>query len=301
MTPKWRSAVATDPGRIREQNEDRYYLDDEHGVFAVVDGVGGHAAGELAAEIAIDVLRERLPAPGPISQSLREAIAAANNAIYERARSDAQLRGMACVLTVAVLHESQAIVAHVGDSRLYVVWNGAIHKVTPDHSPVGELEDGGELTEEEAMLHPRRHEVFRDAGSRPRGPDDEDFIDIKEFPLKPDAAILLCSDGLSDVLTSAQINQLIEEYDGDPAGTAQALLDAANEAGGTDNITAVFIAGPEFLGSSSTAMTEARARHAVTRERRATAWFAGRLAFLGYGLILGCLLALVILRTLRFR
>jgi serine/threonine protein phosphatase PrpC len=307
VTVHWRSGVATDAGLIRPENEDRSYVDDEHGIFAVVDGVGGHAAGEKAAEIAIDVIRQELSGgDGDPKARLRAAITAANNRIYELASANEEWHGMACVLTVALVHEDKVIVGHVGDSRLYLVWNGAIRKLTSDHSPVGEREDRGELTEEEAMLHPRRHEVFRDVGSRPRGPGDLEFVEIKEFLFKPDAAVLLCSDGLSDVLTSSQLSEIIEQYEGDAGNVAQQLVDAANRAGGTDNITAVFVAGEEFLGSESVAMSEARGRHAVTRDRTLPAlddevpprpgavrrFFTGRLAFLIYGLILGVVLAL---------
>ena len=156
---------------------------------------------------------------------------------------------MACVLTLAVMDDERVVVGHVGDSRLYLVWNGAIRKLTSDHSPVGEREDCGELSEREAMEHPRRHEVFRDVGSMRRQADEEDFIEMKEFLFKPDAAILLCSDGLSDQVTSEAMNELIERYDGDPDAVARSLVDAANRAGGSDNVTAIFVAGSEFVGS----------------------------------------------------
>lgn len=294
LTVKYRSGVATDPGRVRDENEDRYYVDDERGIFLVVDGIGGHAAGETAAELAVDVIRTRL---GASKLDLPQAIAAANNEIYQHACADESLQGMACVLTLAVIQDDKVSIGHVGDSRLYLVWNGAMRKLTSDHSPVGEREDQGELTEEEAMLHPRRHEVFRDVGSRLREADSPEFVELKEFQLKPDAAVLLCSDGLSDRLTSAQMREIIESYDGDPAQTAQDLVEAANEAGGTDNITAIFIAGSEFLGHSSLAMADARERHAITRPRGSPprSWkqlLTGRLAFLIYGLLLGLLLAL---------
>jgi len=288
--------VATDPGRVRDENEDRYYVDDERGVFLVVDGVGGHAGGETAAEIAVDVISGSVGAKA----SIPEAIASANNAIYERACSDESLQGMACVLTLAVIQEDKVTIGHVGDSRLYLIWNGAMRKLTSDHSPVGEREDRGELSEEEAMLHPRRHEVFRDVGSRPRQAGAEEFVEVKEFLLKPDAAVLLCSDGLSDCLTSAEMSEIIECYDGDPVQTALDLVEAANEAGGTDNITAIFLAGSEFIGNTTPIMAEARERNAITRPREGLetgqrSWkqiLTGRVAFLIYGLLLGLLLAL---------
>src|SRR5271165_300461 len=296
------SGVASDSGRVRELNEDRSFVDDERGIYLVVDGVGGHAAGDLAAEIALATIAAEL-GEGPdvglrdvglnnVELRIRRAITAANNEIYSKATSDETLRGMGCVLTLAVLHDGRMTVGHVGDSRLYLIWNGGLRKLTSDHSPVGEKEDRGELSEEEAMLHPRRHEVFRDVGSHRRDASDEDFIEVREFVFKPDAAVLLCSDGLTDMLTSPEILAIVERYDGDPQQTARELVEAANEAGGLDNVTAVFVAGPDFLGAGSSTMIDARTRHSVTRQRpfRLGHLFAGRGAFLIYGFALGILI-----------
>src|ERR1700680_5117951 len=110
------------------------------------------------------------------------------------------------------------------------------------------------------MQHPRRHEVFRDVGSRRREPDDEDFVEMKEFLFKPDAAILLCSDGLSDLVTAAEIREIVERYDGDGEKVSREFGEAAKQAGAKDNITAVFVAASDFVGAPSPAMIEARAR-----------------------------------------
>jgi serine/threonine protein phosphatase PrpC len=300
----WRSATASDAGRVRAENQDRAYADDQLGIFLVVDGLGGHAAGEKAAETAVDVVRAELAGQsGDARDRIRRAITAANNRIFEEAADNETWRGMACVLTLAAISDDKVIVGHVGDSRLYLTWNGAIRKITSDHSPVGEREDAGELNEAEAMAHPRRHEVFRDVGSRLRDPDEEDFIEVKEFLFKPDAAILLCSDGLSDLLTSAEILDVVERYNGDPAQVADELVEAANLAGGNDNITAIFVAGSEFLGNASPAAAEARARNAITKARDGLVEERGgsklvrilttRVAFLVYGFVLGVALAAV--------
>ena len=311
-TLEWRSATASDPGRMRAENQDRAYAADDLGIFLVVDGLGGHAAGEKAAETAVETIRGAMARwDGDLRDQIRRAITAANNRIFEEAADNEMWRGMACVLTLAVIADDKVIVGHVGDSRLYLTWNGAIRKLTSDHSPVGEREDAGELTEAEAMAHPRRHEVFRDVGSRRREPDEEDFIELKEFLFKPDAAILLCSDGLSDLLTSTEMLDVIERYDGDPAPVARELVEAANAAGGSDNITAIFVAGSEFLGNASPAAAEARARNAITKaretepgelavERRGGALskigrvLTTRVAFLIYGFVLGVVLALAL-------
>lgn len=307
VAQKWRAGAATDPGRLRAENQDRDYVDDERGVFLVVDGLGGHAAGEKAADTAVEVIPTELANhDGDIRDRIRNAIATANNRICDLAAEHEDWRGMACVLTLAVMEDDKVIVGHVGDSRLYLMWNGALRKLTSDHSPVGEREDRGELTEQEAMQHPRRHEVFRDVGSRRREPDDAEFVEMKEFLFKPDAAILLCSDGLSDLVTSAQMCDIIERYAGDPQKVARDLVEAANLAGGKDNVTAVFVAGGEFLGNGSPEMAEARARHSITRLRpgsttaaqpaptaRLLRFLTSRVAFLVYGFVLGVVLALV--------
>jgi len=267
VTSRWRSAVATDPGLVRESNEDRCFTDDERGVFLVVDGIGGHAGGEIAAELAVDTIRlALLNSRGAAAWRVRSAIVEANNVIHKTADANSAWHGMSCVLTLAVVEENRVTIGHVGDSRLYLVWNGAIRKITSDHSPVGEQEEAGVLTESQAMRHPRRNEVFADVGSRARQVQD-DFIQIREMEFKPDAALLLCSDGLSDLLTAAEILSIVESYDGEPQSVPQALIDAALEAGGRDNVSVVFVAGSDFLGSRSMRMSAARQRLSATRAR----------------------------------
>lgn len=290
----WCTGVASDPGLQRANNEDRVFVDEAAGIFLVVDGVGGHAAGEKAAEVAVQTIpRHFAAAEGPVEDRMREAIAAANNKIFELAQENSEWQGMACVLTLAVAHDERLTVGHVGDSRLYLAWDGKLRKLTSDHSPVGEREDQGQLTEEEAMKHPRRNEVFRDVGSRLRDARGDDFIEIRQVPFRPDAAFLLCSDGLSDAVPSSRISAIVETYDGDPEGVAQRLVDAANLAGGRDNISVVFVAGPEFDGAEGRAIREARTRHAITRMRRtASRWrsVANRCAWLLAGMGLGIVL-----------
>lgn len=241
----WTSGAATDIGLLRARNEDRYWSDPGRGVFVVADGLGGNAAGEVAAQTAIDVIRSS-SLDG--EDAVRDAIVRANNRIFELAESDPALRGMACVLTLAAVCGDDIVIGHVGDSRLYLIWRGAIRKLTADHSPVGEDEDSGALSEREAMSHPRRNEVFRDVGSHRRASGDPDFIQVQRCRFHRDAAFLLCSDGLTDHLTAAQVRDIAGRYDGEPARVAAELVDAANRAGGSDNITALFVAGPEFHG-----------------------------------------------------
>jgi serine/threonine protein phosphatase PrpC len=332
--------AATHTGLVREHNEDRYWMDPALGAFLVVDGVGGQAAGERAAEIAVAAIRDALGVTGlggtfpgacgartgpegtpcrvgtladapaqddeassrdstlhagvraPLGCSfdpealVRQAIASANNRIYGEARENPELAGMACVLTLALVEGEQVTVGHVGDSRLYLIGPSAIRKVTSDHSPVGEVEDAGEIGEEEAMAHPRRNEVFRDVGSCPRSAGEAEFIEVRHFELPNDAAMLLCSDGLSDHLTSRRIREIADRYAGDAAQTARYLVDAANQAGGRDNITVVFVAGTAFRARNAAT----RPRLGITRIRASRRVWSGRAAFLSYGLLLGMLL-----------
>ncbi|HEY7388586.1 MAG TPA: protein phosphatase 2C domain-containing protein [Bryobacteraceae bacterium] len=283
------SGAATDAGLVRRRNEDRYWMDPAEGVFLVVDGLGGHPAGELAAEIAVREIRESLgeakTAGADAEERLRAAILRANNRIFERARQNNEARGMGCVLTLALVEDGEVTIGHVGDARLYLVWRGAMRKLTSDHSPVGEEEDAGELTEEEAMLHPRRNEVYRDVGSRLRTADEDGFIEIRKCRFRPDAAILLCSDGVTDQLTLARVREIIGRYDGDPERVAREIVEAANEAGGKDNATALFVAGPAF-GSSH---ERTRLRLPTTRITGPGRRIAGRLLYLAYGLLIGML------------
>lgn len=267
---KLRYSGASDPGRIRRNNEDALHIDGERGIFLVVDGIGGQAAGEKAAEIAVDRIRARLERQtGTAEERIREAITMANNEILQASRSNEEWRGMACVLTLALLENGSAVVGHVGDSRLYQIRRGEIRKITHDHSPVGEREDRQELTEAEAMKHPRRNEVFRDVGSEEHTPADRDFIEVRRIPFDPDSALLLCSDGLSDQVGSEEIREAVERNAGEPERAVQELIGAANRAGGKDNVTVLLVEGENFT---------APREETVKAERRG--WAAGIAWFL---------------------
>jgi PPM family protein phosphatase len=236
------AAGATDAGLQREVNEDRFHVDQSRGLFIVIDGVGGQAAGGKAADVALCMLRERLEREtGPVQDRIREAIAVANNEIHRLASTRPEWEGMACVLTVALVQDGLATIGHVGDTRLYKVHDGCIEKITRDHSPVGEREDAHEISERHAMRHPRRNEVYRDVGSEPHAPDDPQFVDLLEIRFEPGDALLLCSDGLSDLVESSEILRVVGEHAGNPHAVVRGLIDAANAAGGKDNITAVYV------------------------------------------------------------
>lgn len=242
-----KAAGDTHPGLLREVNEDRFHFDLARGLFIVVDGVGGQAAGGRAADLAIGLLRTRLEREtGTVADRVREAITVANNEIRRMASQRPEWRGMACVLTVVVVEDGRAIVGHVGDTRLYKLQGGRIEKVTRDHSPVGEREDAHEISEAEAMRHPRRNEVYRDVGSDIHDALDADFIDLVEIPFEPDAALLLCSDGLTDLVESASILEAVSDFAGEPSEVVRSLIEAANAAGGKDNVTVVYVEGEQF-------------------------------------------------------
>jgi serine/threonine protein phosphatase PrpC len=271
-------AALSDAGLVRKNNEDAFYIDPDRGIFLVVDGIGGQAAGEKAAEIAVDRIRSRLERQtGTTEQRIRESIAVANNEIFRAAQRNPDWHGMACVLTLAVLEDAWVIVGHVGDSRLYQVRHGEIRKITHDHSPVGEREDARELSEAEAMQHPRRNEVFRDVGSEEHAPDDPDFIEIQRLAFDPASALVLCSDGLSDLVGSEAIRSLVEQRAGDPEAAARALIGAANIAGGKDNVTVIVVEGEDFqLPAPSAAPSRAWGWSAIALTALAAAFYGGR-------------------------
>ena len=289
------AAAASDRGRMRTGNEDRHHVDVDRGVFLVVDGVGGHAAGEVAAAIAVDVITQRLERPiGTPAQRVREAIALANNEILRQAERSPAHAGMTCVLTLALLTEDQLTIGHVGDSRLYKLTRDGLRKLTHDHSPIGEREDAREISEADAMKHPRRSEVFRDVGSMFHEPDDPDFIELVAATFEPDAALLICSDGLSDMISSAVILRTVREHAGAPDRVAQSLIDAANKAGGKDNITVVYAEGTDFAAASAAPDATPEQRGAIDSFR------ATRLSWLTVSLLVGLLGGLALSEWLPF-
>jgi serine/threonine protein phosphatase PrpC len=265
------ASADSDVGRMRQDNEDAFICDPERGIFAVIDGVGGHAGGEVAAGIARGELQVRLQREtGTVEDRLREAIAAANASIFEHATQVPALEHMACVLTAAVVTPSQVIAGHVGDTRLYKIDGRGLRKLTHDHSPVGILEDGGQLEELDAMHHPDRNQVFREVGTTPRQPTDEQFIEIVTEPLGADEALLFCSDGLTDQVPAAEIEAIVRRNAADLDRAVRELIDAANRAGGKDNVTVLLVARPLFADANAAAATAAHP-HGTTSEMRPAA------------------------------
>jgi serine/threonine protein phosphatase PrpC len=300
------SYALSDQG-VRGNNEDLVHHDDERGIYFVVDGMGGHAAGEQAARIAGERLRGRLErATGSPQQRIREAIALANNAIFDDAARNPDWAGMACVLTVAIVANGAATIGHVGDSRLYKLRGPDIEKITRDHSPVGELEDSNQLNEISAMSHPRRNEVFRDVGSARRDPDDPDFIDIYEITVEPDSALLLCSDGLTDAVPQSHIVRIVRDNVRRPDKTVEALVDRAKKMEAKDNISVVLVQGPAFGSKPSKAShieTPAAAQsptiQTIVKVVEKPFPIGQKIAWLAAGMVLGAALLFGVLRILQ--
>lgn len=241
-------AGASDTGRRRTNNEDTFIAtpiaEGSIYLFAAIDGVGGYEGGEVASAIAADViprsLEASLKAGFTTLDAVKNAVADANNTIYSKKFEAPQLSDMGCVATVAVidLHDNTLSMAHVGDSRLYCYDNGKMTKLSHDHSVVGEMEDGGILTEEEAFHHPSRNVILRALGTEQHTASDPDFIEGSIFPLIPGAQYLFCSDGLTDMLLSRQIAEVLGRGMS-PTEEVKTLIGMANEAGGKDNVTVV--------------------------------------------------------------
>ena len=236
----------TDMGRVRTNNEDAFVaqsLWDENTFLAIaIDGVGGYEGGEIAADIARRTIPEFLIASsnGERVELLKQAVTAANNAIFDAREADPEHGQMSCVLTAAIIDVEQREIsmAHVGDSRLYCYHLGKLKKLSHDHSLIGYREEIGDLSEEEAMHHPQRNVIGRDVGSQKHKANDDDFIEAQVFPLMPNATLLFCSDGLTDMITSATITSVLSQGM-KLEEKADALIKAALEAGGKDNVTVV--------------------------------------------------------------
>lgn len=236
----------TNLGRVRTNNEDAFVaqtLWDENTYLAIaIDGVGGYEGGEIAADIAKKTIPEFLLASsnGERVELLKQAVTAANNAIFEAREADPEHGQMSCVLTAAIIDvaQGQISMAHVGDSRLYSFHHGELKKLSHDHSLIGYREEIGDLSEEEAMRHPQRNVIGRDVGSQKHKVNDDDFIEAQVFPLSPNTTLLFCSDGLTDMITSSEITSVLRTQK-KLEEKAETLINAALDEGGKDNVTVV--------------------------------------------------------------
>lgn len=232
----------TDLGRVRANNEDYLDWDVTRGLAVLADGVGGSSAGEVASRMAVTTLLEQIPHHSGSSSTaqcirqLREVIEHANRRIYENARY-APFLGMSTTLTTLWVCGRQVILAHVGDSRIYRLRNGALSQVTVDHSLVQEMVDSGVMTIEDALLSARRHIITRALGLK-----ENVDIDIQVMGIRAGDRYLLCSDGLSDMVDEQTLALLLMDGDQAPVSQIDALIEHANFRGGRDNIAALLVA-----------------------------------------------------------
>jgi protein phosphatase len=222
----------SDLGRQRQGNEDNYYV--RAPLFVVADGMGGAQAGEVASEIAVRQFEGGLPDGEDPGEALAALIQAANARIHEQARNDAQHAGMGTTTTAAYLTGDTVVVAHVGDSRCYLLRDGDLIRLTRDHSLVGELVARGKLTEEQAESHPQRSVI-----TRALGPEAKVEVDVEAFPARAGDVFLLCSDGLTSMVHEPQLKALLADRERPLEQTGRTLIAAANQAGGRDNITVI--------------------------------------------------------------
>jgi PPM family protein phosphatase len=236
---RWIVASHSDPGLKRSINEDFFASDEKLGLFVVADGLGGHVAGRRASELGVGVFLETIGADSddtPLAL-LRSAFARANTAIRELANRDPQLRGMGTTLAALWLRGDDAFLAHAGDSRLYLYRSGALHALTMDHSLVGERVARGELTLEQARIHPSRHVITRAVGVL-----DSVDPDVASLRARVEDLFVLCSDGISSQLTDVEIRDCLDECRNDLPRASRELVALANARGGEDNATVVLVA-----------------------------------------------------------
>ena len=232
-----RGGAATDVGRVRQINEDRYLCDEDGSLFAVADGVGGHQAGEVAAQTAVETLQETFT--DPTIEGLSSAVQQASEAVWRLAQTASEKRGMGTTLTALALvvqdGDEQLGLANVGDSRAYLLQHGQLEQVTEDHSLVEEMVREGKLTRQEAAVHPQRSIITRALGMEPQ-------IEVDVWQLIPYRGdrLLLCSDGLTNELSDERIAATLRQL-ADPTDAARDLVRQARAEGGGDNITVVVI------------------------------------------------------------
>lgn len=243
-------------GRVRSTNEDAMGVFPDLKFFVVADGMGGHAAGEVASRMAVDSMREFIhltvqPAevtwPADLEANLalpiKRLVSAgkiANDKICQASRANPKQSGMGTTMVALLFEQDTAYVAHVGDSRAYLIRNGRIEQITQDHSLVNDYISQGLLKPDEAEQHPLKHVITRALGSNPKID-----VDAKTVPLKVGDSVLLCSDGLSNLLTPDEIRSRALEASTDIRSACRQLIELANKKGGEDNITAILISSRE--------------------------------------------------------
>ncbi|MGH2729676.1 MAG: Stp1/IreP family PP2C-type Ser/Thr phosphatase [Actinomycetota bacterium] len=223
----------SDVGRLRDGNEDSYMVDDPF--FVVADGMGGHLAGDVASSTAIEVIKSKTDPAAQEPSDVANLLRAANSMIWDKAQSDPSLRGMGTTCTLLSFADTRARIAHVGDSRAYLYRDGTLAQLTEDHTLVGRMVKEGRLRPEDAEHHPQRSII-----TRALGVDSDVLVDTMTLDVRVGDRLLLCSDGLSSMVDASTIAAILGA-ERDPQIAAERLVDAANEAGGEDNITVIVV------------------------------------------------------------
>jgi PPM family protein phosphatase len=238
--PSMKVAAKSDVGRVRTNNEDCLLIDEPLGLLIVADGMGGHVGGEVASAIAITAIaayvKNLLVGPEPANRMaalLQAAIRTADEVIWAQAQTHRKLRGMGTTVVLALCQREQVYIAHVGDSRAYLFHHGELRQLTEDHSVVAQLIKAGRLTPRRARTHPLRHQITRSLGSR------EAVADFLCLPWQGGDYLLLCSDGLTNMLEDHHIEELILQGGTNVQAACEALVARANTNGGKDNISVI--------------------------------------------------------------
>ena len=237
-------AGLTDTGLVRAGNEDAWSVDPAQGLFIVADGMGGHNAGEIAAGLVVETLpvlvRSRMNRLGArsskaLARRLRSAVARVSRDVFQRAMQEPELYGMGATVVVALVRDRELVVAHLGDSRAYLLHGDRLQMLTRDHSVIQALLDSGQITADEVSTHPARNRITASVGM-PGSP----TPDSRQVTLEAGDKLLLCTDGLAGMISDERIGDILRAAQ-PPETICRALVNAANDAGGHDNITAVVV------------------------------------------------------------
>jgi serine/threonine protein phosphatase PrpC len=244
--------AVSDVGRKRKGNEDSLFVNPEQHLFVVADGMGGHAAGEVASKVAVDSINEFVCLTGGDEEitwpfgldenisydgnRLKTAIRYANRKVLEATKEKSEYEGMATTVAAVLVDGDSGNIGHVGDSRVYLVRDGQIKQLTSDHSWVNEQIQSGVISPDQARTHPLRNVVTRALGGKP-----DLQVDMQQHKAKAGDILLLCSDGLTTMIADDEIAKLVHDAAGDVDKAAQALVNSANAKGGEDNITVLLI------------------------------------------------------------